>query len=233
MNDQPNEPNTTPEEHDMDPKTGPRDPHENRFQSDHEVEPPKKRQNIGLIALLIIALGPLTALTFGEKYAPEETRERADAALETAQPTNPYGAQETFPVEGPKATVVDVTEGSALFASYQRALNGAGLADVLREPGPYTVFVPTEEAFSRMPEQRRSELLGSRQAMTSFISDHVVRDRLSATELMQKESVKTLSGKTVPVMSGGDLSFGNAEIIKSNLLADNGVVHIIDGVAID
>jgi uncharacterized surface protein with fasciclin (FAS1) repeats len=194
-------------------------------------QPPKKRQRIGLIAVLVLALGPLAALTFGSKYAPEETRERADAALENAEPKDRYGAYEAFSQSGdPEDTVVDVTEGSGLFASYNRALSGAGMAEVLRERGPFTVFAPTEEAFSRMPEQQRSELLKDQQSMTDFVSGHVVRGRLSATDLLQKAEVETLDGKTVPVMSEGHLSFGDAEIIKSNLLADNGIVHVIDNV---
>jgi uncharacterized surface protein with fasciclin (FAS1) repeats len=124
--------------------------------------------------------------------------------------------------------VLDITAESALFETYHRAVTEADFGGVLNGPGPFTLFVPTDEAFAKLANARRQQLESGGNEAIAMLSDHVVRGRLAATDLMQRGRVETLSGNEVAVTGGDALHFGKARIIKSNLVAGNGIVHVVD-----
>jgi uncharacterized surface protein with fasciclin (FAS1) repeats len=190
------------------------------------------QQRWTIAAMLVIALGPLTALTFGSKYADEETLRRAEAGDRNYDQPGPYASYQPPEAVGEAAdsTVLDITSHSALFERFQQAIDKAGMSDVLSEDGPFTLFVPTNEAFADLPADTRQGLMQDPQALVDLVSNHVVLGRLAATDLIRSESAETLSGESLALTSRGQLSAGNAEIIQSNLVAGNGIVHIIDRV---
>lgn len=199
-----------------------------------EKQPFYQKHRNALIVALVLGLGPLTALTFGSKYADEETIERAQAGAENIEPEDRYESYELPDQTGGlgEGTVLDVTADNALFEQFQRLVKEADMTDLLKDTGPFTVFVPTDEAFANLSEGRKQALMNDRAEMKDLVSNHIVRGLLGAADLLQKQQVETLGGRDVDIGSGGRLSFGDAEIVKSNLVARNGVVHVVDALAL-
>lgn len=182
---------------------------------------------------LLLALGPLTALTLGSKYADEETIARAEAGDRNYDKPGSYAAYDPPEATGAAAdsTVLDITQNTALFSSFEQAIEKAGMMDILQEEGPFTLFVPTNSAFDSLPEDKRQALMQDPQALVDLVSNHVVRSRLGITDLLQANQAETLSGKSLELSApAARLSVGGAEIVQSNLIAGNGIVHVIDRV---
>jgi uncharacterized surface protein with fasciclin (FAS1) repeats len=197
-----------------------------------------KRNLTGLALLLVIGLGPLAALSIGSHYASKETLMRAEAGDRNYEkperyPDWSYGLPNLVGAAA-GTTVLDVTRGSALFDNFNHALSKAKFKDVLRGPGPVTVFVPTDDAFEKLSPQQRQALFNDQNRLTDFLSNHVVRGKLAATDLLRRDQVQTLGGKIVPVGGTGDaaIGFGDANIVQSDLAAGNGVVHFVDSVTL-
>ncbi|WP_295878522.1 fasciclin domain-containing protein [uncultured Thiohalocapsa sp.] len=195
----------------------------------------KKRNLTGLALLLVIALGPLAALSFGSRYADEETLARAEAGDRNYDPpgifADSYFGLPKLVGAAAQTTVSDITEHDALFQTFTQALETAGMTEVLQGPGPLTVFAPTDKAFRDLPTAEREALLNDPGRLVDVLSRHVVHAKLSATDLLQRDQVKTLGGETMPVSRGGTaITIGGADIVQSNLAAGNGVVHIVDAV---
>lgn len=192
-----------------------------------------KRNLTALGLLLVIGLGPLAALSFGSRYADEETLARAEAGDRNYDPPGIF-ADSSFGLPNlagaaAQTTVVDITENDALFDDFSRALEMANMKEVLQGPGPVTVFAPTDMAFQQLPQAERKALLEDPSRLVDVLSRHVVHAELSATDLLQRDEVETLGGESVQVdRSGTAISVGGADIVQSNLAAGNGVVHIVD-----
>jgi uncharacterized surface protein with fasciclin (FAS1) repeats len=189
---------------------------------------------------LVMALGPLTALSLGSRYADEETLARANAGLESYEPANPLAA---YGVSGESAatpdyasdrTLADVLASSGVFDEFASALERAGLEDKLVTGDHYTVFAPSDEAFAKLAEQDRALLASNPQALASLIGKHIVPGRYTATDLMQMSEARSLQGERLSVGASarynGHVGVGGAEIVKTNLFASNGIVHVVDSV---
>jgi uncharacterized surface protein with fasciclin (FAS1) repeats len=184
-----------------------------------------------IAVVLAVALGPLTALALGSKYADEETRERARAGLVNATPSdslNPYDTTRA-PGYASEKTLGDITGGSAIFSQLQAAIKAAGSEAMLEGEGPYTVFAPSNEAFAQVPREQLEALLADPAALQALIAAHIAPGRLSATEMMQGLTTKNLAGNMVPVGVEGNLKVGDATVSQS-IVAKNGIVHVIDRV---
>jgi uncharacterized surface protein with fasciclin (FAS1) repeats len=197
-----------------------------------------KQYNYGPLIFfgLAMALGPLTALSLGSRYASEETFERANAALENAEPRemlDPYGVQ-GVPTYASGKTLEDLLANSGVFSSFQQAIELAEMDGALRGEQPYTLFVPSDEAVARLPAAERKVLLADKDKLTALIQRHMVPGRHTATDLIQSETVKAIDGSTLDIgpaaRFGGHVGVANAEVVKSGLYASNGVVHVIDRV---
>ncbi|MFP4247793.1 MAG: fasciclin domain-containing protein [Halochromatium sp.] len=182
---------------------------------------------------LVIALGSLTALAADSTSADEDSKARAAAGdrdrsasgpLEASEPPTPTGA-------AADTTILDIAQDSALFSRFEQAIEQAGMDDVLEEDGPFTLFLPTNAAFDALPDDQRQALRQDPQALADLVSNHVARARLGITDLMQTEQIDALSGETLELSTpAARLSIGGAEILRSDLVAGNGVVHVIDRV---
>ena len=193
-----------------------------------------KRNLLWIALVLAMGLGPLAAFSLGQRFADEETLARAEAGGKNYEPPDLYpdSAYGLPQLTGAAAetTVRDVTANAALFDQYRRAVDDSGFGKVLEGPGPFTVFVPIDDAFARLNDSQRDALFADKDKLVQLLSDHVVRGRLSATDLLQLRQVDTIAGRTVPIdRAGSAMSFGSADIIKTNLVAGNGVVHFVDG----
>jgi len=193
-----------------------------------------QRNLLWTAVVLAMGLGPLAAFSLGQRFADEETLARAEAGGKNYEPPerypdSAYGLPELTGAAA-ETTVRDVMADAALFDQYRRAVEGSSLGDVLEGPGPFTVFVPVDDAFERLNDSQRDALFGDEESLVQLLSNHIVRGRLSATDLLQLRQVDTIAGRSVPIDSAGSaMTFGSADIIKTNLIAGNGVVHFVDG----
>jgi uncharacterized surface protein with fasciclin (FAS1) repeats len=192
------------------------------------------RNMMGIFVLIAMGLGPLAALSIGKHVADDETIARAQAGAKNYEapdlyPDSAYGLP-TLTGAAAETKVDDITANSALFSDYRRAVQESGFGDVLNGPGPFTVFVPTDQAFAQLSDAQREDLFKDKNKLVKMLSAHVVQGRLSATDLLQRRHVETIGGRSIPIDQGGkSMSFGSAAIINTNLVAGNGVVHIVDG----
>jgi uncharacterized surface protein with fasciclin (FAS1) repeats len=129
-------------------------------------------------------------------------------------------------------TIVDVASGAGTFKTLVAALKAAGLADTLSGKGPFTVFAPTDAAFAKLPAGTVDTLLKpeNKKKLQSILLYHVVAGKVLSTDL-KSGPVKTLEGGDITVdLSGGTVKVNDATVIKADILASNGVIHVIDTV---
>jgi uncharacterized surface protein with fasciclin (FAS1) repeats len=136
----------------------------------------------------------------------------------------------------PMGTIVDIAAGNEDFATLVAAVTAAGLVDALSAAGPYTVFAPTNEAFAAALEAlgiTTEDLLADTDTLTSILLYHVAPGYLTADIVVQLEELGTLNGATISFKAddmGVSLNDGQAMVAAADVMADNGVIHVIDGV---
>ncbi len=128
--------------------------------------------------------------------------------------------------------VVDTAVAAGKFTTLAAALNAAGLADVLKGEGPFTVFAPTDEAFARLPAGTVEMLLKpeNKEKLAGILKYHVVSGRIYSGDAVKAMSAKTLQGQKVKITSAGGVMIDDAKVIGADLDASNGVIHVIDTV---
>jgi uncharacterized surface protein with fasciclin (FAS1) repeats len=130
-------------------------------------------------------------------------------------------------------SIVDVASSAGTFNTLLTAAKAAGLADVLANDGPFTVFAPTDEAFSKLPDGTVEMLLQpeNRDKLAAILKYHVIAGRAYSTDAASVGMAKTLEGSKVTFSArNGALFIDNARILKTDIDASNGVVHVIDSV---
>lgn len=130
-------------------------------------------------------------------------------------------------------TIADVAMSTGMHNTLVTALKSAGLAGMLMESGNYTVFAPTDAAFAKLPAGTVEMLLRpeNREKLRAVLQYHVVPGRVNAQQVMGMSSAKTASGQTVRIaMMGDQVMIGDAHVVKADVMASNGIVHVIDTV---
>jgi uncharacterized surface protein with fasciclin (FAS1) repeats len=130
------------------------------------------------------------------------------------------------------ADIVD-TAIAGKFNTLVAAVKAAGLVDTLKGPGPFTVFAPTDEAFAKLPPGTLEMLLKpeNRTKLQSILKYHVVAGKVMAQDVMGLHSAKTVEGQNVTIDTmNGSVMVNNAHVIKTDIVASNGVIHVIDAV---
>ena len=128
--------------------------------------------------------------------------------------------------------IVDTAVAAGSFKTLATALGAAGLVDTLKGKGPFTVFAPTDEAFAKVPKADLDALLKDKAKLTAVLTYHVVPGKVMAKDVKAGQ-VKTVQGSNITVStSSGGVSVNNAKVVKTDIVADNGVIHVIDTVII-
>lgn len=130
------------------------------------------------------------------------------------------------------ADIVD-TAAAANFNTLVAAIKAAGLVDTLKGPGPFTVFAPTDEAFAKLPPGTLDSLLQpeNKAKVVSILTYHVVPGKVMAHDVMKMHSAKTVEGEKITIKSmGGHVMVNNANVTKTDIMASNGIIHVIDTV---
>lgn len=159
--------------------------------------------------LKTLAIGTLAAFTFG-----------AATSLATA------GREDT-------KNIVDTAVAAGSFKTLAKALEAADLVDTLKGPGPFTVFAPTDEAFAKLPAGTLESLLKpeNKTKLQRILKYHVVPGKIMAADVVKLRSAKTVSGDTVGIATrDGGVTVDDARVVKTDIAASNGVIHVIDTV---
>lgn len=131
--------------------------------------------------------------------------------------------------------IVDTAMSSGMFNTLVEAVKAAGLVETLKSPGPFTVFAPTDEAFAKIPKADLDMLLKDPAKLKSILTFHVVEGKLMASDLAQHEYLQAVSGGELKIDAKRwhlhkNMKVNGANIIKPDLVVDNGVCHAIDKV---
>jgi len=128
------------------------------------------------------------------------------------------------------ADIVDTAKSAGTFNTLVAAVEAAGLVDTLKGAGPFTVFAPTDAAFAKIPKAKLDALLKDKAALTKILTYHVVAGKVMAADV-KPGMVKTVEGASFTVKSmGGKVMVDKAHVTKTDIAADNGVIHVIDTV---
>ena len=134
-----------------------------------------------------------------------------------------------------KSDIVDTAAGAGSFKTLLAAVKAADLEGTLRGPGPFTVFAPTDEAFAKLPAGTVDSLLKpeNKDKLKAILTYHVVSGRVGSDQAMKLSNAKTVNGKELKLAaSGGSLHVDKATVVKADIAASNGVIHVIDAVMI-
>jgi uncharacterized surface protein with fasciclin (FAS1) repeats len=127
--------------------------------------------------------------------------------------------------------IVDTAVSAGNFKTLATALTAAGLISTLKGPGPFTVFAPTDEAFAKIPKAQLDALLADKAKLTSVLTYHVVAGKVMAKDV-KAGKVKTVQGSELTVSTTGGVMVDNARVTATDIVADNGVIHVIDTVVL-
>lgn len=129
--------------------------------------------------------------------------------------------------------IVDTAVAAGQFKTLASALTAAGLVQTLKGPGPYTVFAPTDAAFAKLPAGTLQNLLKpeNKAQLTSILTYHVVPGKVTSAEVVKLSQANTVEGKPLTIHTMGKAVMVNdAAVIKTDIAASNGVIHVIDTV---
>ena len=136
-------------------------------------------------------------------------------------------------VQAQDKDIVETAVAAGSFKTLAKLLTDAGLIETLKGPGPFTVFAPTDEAFAKVPAATLAALGKDKAALKNVLLYHVIGSKVMAADVMKLngKSAKTAEGQDVKIMAEGKMVMVNqAHIVKTDIMAKNGVIHVIDAV---
>ena len=151
-------------------------------------------------------------------------------ATESAAVASPAAAPQAAAAE---KDIVDTAVAAGQFKTLAAALKAAGLVETLKGTGPFTVFAPTDEAFAKLPAGTVEDLLKpeNKEKLTAVLTYHVVPAKATAGDVANLSSAKTVQGGEVKLKAqGGKVMVNDANVVKADVMASNGVIHVIDRV---
>lgn len=197
-------------------------------------------------AVMLLVLSVLVAACAPAAQAP--TEEPAEPApVETEEPTEEMTEEPTEEAteeatkepaeemtEEAEPTIVEAAMADESFSTLVAAVDAAGLADTLNSEGPFTVFAPTNDAFSAAFEAlgiTAEDLLADTDMLTSILLYHVVPGEVMAADVLEQNLLETAEGSYALAYATDDGAFiNNAEIVQTDIAVANGVIHVIDAV---
>jgi uncharacterized surface protein with fasciclin (FAS1) repeats len=129
--------------------------------------------------------------------------------------------------------IVDTAVAAGQFKTLAAALDAAGLVATLKGPGPFTVFAPTDDAFAKLPAGTVENLLKpeKKDQLIAILTYHVVPGKVMAADVVKLKEAKTVNGKMLKVtVMDGAVTINDAKVTSTDIVASNGVIHVIDSV---
>ena len=132
-----------------------------------------------------------------------------------------------------KKDIVDTAVASGSFNTLAAALQAGDLIDTLKSDGPFTVFAPTDEAFAKLPEGTVETLLKpeNKDKLVAILTYHVVAEKVDSAQVAKLDSATTVNGADVQIsVRDGSVFINDAKVIKADVYASNGIIHVVDTV---
>ena len=139
----------------------------------------------------------------------------------------------SVPIHAADKDIVDTAVAAGSFRTLAKALQAAGLVDTLKGRGPFTVFAPTDDAFAKLPAGTLENLLKpeNKAQLTAILTYHVVPGKVTAAQVTKMTSTPTVNGQELTIAANGrSVMVGQATVVKADVQASNGVIHVIDQV---
>lgn len=130
------------------------------------------------------------------------------------------------------ADIIETATNAGNFTTLVKLIGSAELIDILKSEGPYTVFAPTDDAFAKLPQETVDELLQNTSKLKRILTYHVAFGDAREEDLRQIEEAETVEGSIVAIESNGSIKVNDANVLQTDILTDNGVIHVIDTVLI-
>jgi uncharacterized surface protein with fasciclin (FAS1) repeats len=175
-----------------------------------------------LIAVALTIVGSSAVPAYGEECASKAKATKTESAATKSEAKN----------------IVETAVGAGSFGTLVAAVKAAGLVETLSGEGPFTVFAPTDEAFAALPEGTVESLLKpeNKEKLIAILTYHVVPGKLMAADVLDAKKAKTVQGNSVKVTTEKNESgatsvlVDGAKVTATDILASNGVIHVIDKV---
>lgn len=179
-------------------------------------------------AIAVVAVAAALTLSACSSSSDEATTESSAAVEESAIAEGDEMVGETSP-----GTIVEVASANPDFSTLVAAVSAAGLVETLSGEGPFTVFAPTNEAFAALPPGVLDALLlpENKDALVKILTYHVVPGTVLAADITDGD-VATVEGQNVTLSTANGVTVNGATVITADVLADNGVIHVIDAVLV-
>ncbi len=126
--------------------------------------------------------------------------------------------------------IVDTAVAAGSFSTLVTAVQKAGLVETLKGKGPFTLFAPNDDAFAKIPSDQLNVLLADKEKLTAVLTYHVVPGKLMAADVAGLSSAKTVQGQELTIDTSDGVKVDGAKVIKTDISASNGVIHVIDTV---
>ncbi len=133
---------------------------------------------------------------------------------------------------GSAGDIVDTAVAAGKFKTLVTAVQAAGLVDTLKGDGPFTVFAPNDEAFAKLPAGTLDSLLADTDSLAKILTFHVVAGKKTAADVVAAQSLATVQGSELDIDTSDGVKVGGAKVLATDVMANNGVIHIIDTVLI-
>ncbi len=128
--------------------------------------------------------------------------------------------------------IVDTASSAGSFNTLVVAIQKAGLVETLKGDGPFTVFAPTDAAFAKIPKAQLEAILADKAMLTKILTYHVVAGKVMAADV-KAGPAKSVEGDNITISVGtGGVMVDKAHVVKTDIVASNGVIHVIDSVMI-
>jgi len=128
------------------------------------------------------------------------------------------------------ADLLETAANAGSFSTLMKALEAADLVNTLKGAGPFTVFAPTDEAFAKLPQGTLDSLLEDIPKLKKVLTYHVAFGDVRAEDLQQIDEAPTVEGSVVAIANANGIKVNDLNVVQTDILADNGVIHVIDGV---
>ena len=126
--------------------------------------------------------------------------------------------------------IVDVAVAAGSFKTLVAAVQAAGLVEVLKRPGPLTVLAPTDDAFAKIPKADLDALMKDKAKLAAVLKYHVLAANVNTTDLKAMKDFGTVQGGRITIDATKGLKINNATVVKGDVAASNGIIHVIDTV---
>ncbi|MEG3880391.1 fasciclin domain-containing protein [Microcoleus sp. herbarium7] len=130
------------------------------------------------------------------------------------------------------ADIVETATNAGSFKTLATVIEAAGLLDLLQIPGPYTVLAPTDEAFAKISANTIASWLKDVPKLKKILTYHILFGEVLTENLLELTSAETVEGSVVGIDTSDGIKVNDAKVLTPDIIADNGVIHVIDAVLI-